>query len=1464
MFKDEIDTLYVVSNKLTQAATPIEQLESISDYARSNGASWGVLMYLEDEGTTEEVVAEWTIGQAIPLGLGTQFQVSVFGFAHYPLNAPVRPTFIQDMLKEDRVDPSTLIVAKLHHMRSAVILPLFNKGRWVAEILFGWVTPCLFDERDQRVYTALQQQAASAIDSVRLFEQTQKRASELETAKREIDILYQASHQLIHSSNPAELLEAVSIFPREIGAFSGQLFYFNHNRLDLMEIIASWCIIPAYELPVGYVMALGRRPFPEYWLSKPEQPIFSEDVITDDRVDSGSREIFVHLRTHGLTLLPLYTNGRWIGVISFYWDKPHVFDDREKRIFSALRQQIVPVIDSIRLFEQTQKRATELEGAKQEIDLLYQSLRKLTRASTRKELLEAVSSYPREKGAFNGQLFYFNQPQLDSVETVATWGTVPEYETPIGLVIDLRQRAFTRYWVSRPEFPTLVSDVMTNELVDETSRAIFTNLHTRAIAVLPLHTNGRWVGVVTFYWDTPYTFSERDARIFTGLHQQLAPVIESIRLFEQSQQRATELEIAKREMDILYSASRRLMQAATPAEQLEAVSHYARSTGAAAGALSYFPENEFDEEVVAAWGNGEVVPVEVGTHFYASPEDAGALWLDTPGQPTLIADVLDDERVQPEVLPLMRKYKTRAIVFLPLHNKGRWIGLLVFRWAVPRNFDERDYRVYSALQQQVAPVVDSVRLFEQIQKRATELESAKREMDILYEASSQLMRATSPTELLAAISDYPRERNAVSAYLLYFDRDNPPWVEVVAEWATHSVHRRPVGWRLNLTNMGFPRYWLLRPEEPTLVPDIMTFEGFDAASIATFTKYQIRSLALLPLYSNGRWIGYVLFCWSTPREFDARDIRVYTALHQQLTPVIDSMRLFEESQERTRWAVQLSQVNADLSQATDEQEILGAVSGLVENLDMYWATLAYTFEVEENKSALEIICVALRSGTGDPIPLDSAPLSRFHLRETAHLRLAIEHPDEPVFIENVWTDTRPELAALRTYEETQQWPAIVVIPLKSGDQWQGLLSFYWEQPQVFTPEIRSIFSSIMPSATSVVAIRRAYLAEQDARKESELLYSASQGINRATTVDEIIKALEQLHLNSLAIAVAVWENYDRDDAHYLEVIGLSDKALGDLGARIPEDACFLAKTMPAGSLLVIEDTKTLESIDPVTARRLRMQGHQALIWVPLVLGNRCLGLMAFDSPIQRKFTKLEKRLASGIGELVTAALERIRLKDESDTARHRAEKLAAQAQKLAALEERTRLARELHDSVSQALYGIGLGARTARVLQKVDPSRLNEPLDYILSLAEAGLTEMRALIFELRPESLEQEGIVTALSKQATSVQARHNIQVKTNFCEEPGLPLDVKEDLYRIAREALHNIVKHAQATHIGLSLLQVEDGYQLEICDNGIGFDMNGSFPGHLGLQSMRERTAALKGDFHIESTVGKGTRISVVIWP
>src|SRR5947209_8499490 len=262
-----------------------------------------------------------------------------------------------------------------------------------------------------------------------------------------------------------------------------------------------------------------------------------------------------------------------------------------------------------------------------------------------------------------------------------------------------------------------------------------------------------------------------------------------------------------------------------------------------------------------------------------------------------------------------------------------------------------------------------------------------------------------------------------------------------------------------------------------------------------------------------------------------------------------------------------------------------------------------------------------------------------------------------------------------------------------------------------------------------------------------------------------------------------------------------------------------------------------------------------------LLAFLCFDFFFFPPPYTFLVVKVEDLLTLVVfltTAIITGQLaSTLRQRAEQASSRERELRiLYEQTQELVSLQERQRLARELHDSVSQALYAIGLGAHTAREALESDPEQAMASIDYVLTLAEAGLAEMRALIFELRPDSLEMEGLVAALTKQVAVLRTRYRLTVEADLGEEPNLSLETKHMLYRIAQEALHNIVKHARATMVTLQLAGEENEFILKVGDNGKGFNPADPFPGHLGLHSMRERATRMGGTLSIESVPGQGT--------
>lgn len=256
----------------------------------------------------------------------------------------------------------------------------------------------------------------------------------------------------------------------------------------------------------------------------------------------------------------------------------------------------------------------------------------------------------------------------------------------------------------------------------------------------------------------------------------------------------------------------------------------------------------------------------------------------------------------------------------------------------------------------------------------------------------------------------------------------------------------------------------------------------------------------------------------------------------------------------------------------------------------------------------------------------------------------------------------------------------------------------------------------------------------------------------------------------------------------------------------------------------------------------------SVLLTPLIVKDRLIGVLRLDHRERGHFTERHATLALAVANHAAVAVENAQLYER--------------AQRLAKMEERQRIARELHDSVSQSLYGIRLGAQTAIELHERQPEKAAESLIYVRDLAEAGMKEMRALLYELRPEAIASEGLVSGLNKMISSIQARYGLEIRQELCAEPPISAESKDALYRIAQEALHNVVKHAKAKTVLIRLSQGEASITLEILDDGKGFAPEHVAPDRMGLLSISERAFKLGGVLDVETAPGEGTQIRVII--
>jgi signal transduction histidine kinase len=209
-------------------------------------------------------------------------------------------------------------------------------------------------------------------------------------------------------------------------------------------------------------------------------------------------------------------------------------------------------------------------------------------------------------------------------------------------------------------------------------------------------------------------------------------------------------------------------------------------------------------------------------------------------------------------------------------------------------------------------------------------------------------------------------------------------------------------------------------------------------------------------------------------------------------------------------------------------------------------------------------------------------------------------------------------------------------------------------------------------------------------------------------------------------------------------------------------------------------------------------------------------------------------------------------------------RLYERSRELSIAEERNRLARELHDSVTQKLFGLVLSAEAAATLIERDPDQARAEVVGLRTLAQEALDELRSLVFELRPASIEAEGLATALRKHIDVLRRVHRREITLELSGNSGGLPELEREVLRIAQEALQNALRHAQAETIEVRLESGDGRLRLAISDDGVGFEP--AAPAlrsrRLGLTSMEERAQAIGGTLRIDSRLGAGTIVELEV--
>ncbi|MCI0478729.1 MAG: GAF domain-containing sensor histidine kinase [Anaerolineales bacterium] len=283
-----------------------------------------------------------------------------------------------------------------------------------------------------------------------------------------------------------------------------------------------------------------------------------------------------------------------------------------------------------------------------------------------------------------------------------------------------------------------------------------------------------------------------------------------------------------------------------------------------------------------------------------------------------------------------------------------------------------------------------------------------------------------------------------------------------------------------------------------------------------------------------------------------------------------------------------------------------------------------------------------------------------------------------------------------------------------------------------------------------------------------------------------------------------------------------------------------------GAPLIVSDVSQDARYVPMAGSVTRSE-----LLVPIIVKEQVIGVLDAQSDQLNAFDDTDRAVMQSIANQTGAAIENARLYER--------------AQELAVMQERNRLARDLHDAVTQTLFSASLLADALPASWENDPAEGRQLLNELRQLSRGALAEMRTLLLELRPAALVETKLGVLLRQLSEAAAGRAGLRVAVNVDGDCKLPAEAHIALYRIAQEALNNILKHSRATNVTVNLnCHAEDDraiIELAVSDDGRGFDPAQVSPEHFGLRNMRERAQAIGAELSITSQPGQGTRVQVV---
>ena len=1177
-----------------------------------------------------------------------------------------------------------------------------------------------------------------------------------------------------------------------------------------------------------------------------------------------------------------------LGAISVSSELPDHYDVNQAELLQGLADQAAIAIQNARLIAELDASTTELARRADAQQSLREIAAQITATRDPGSLLQQVVDAARRLVGADGSVLDLVEPDGDTIRWrfdagvahLFTADEIAQMTIPVGIGATGRAVAENRVITASDDPKSLFPDSAIND-------RFFDGTGFRSMIVAPVSGESGPLGALEVYATRPGAFDDDDAAVIRSLAAQAAIAITNARLIE-------ELNRSRREVGRRAAAEQSLREIAARITAIretdDLLQHVADeaarlldSEGAIidvldpiSGSIAVGYVAGIDPDRADRWAGSRVGEDIVRRAL------AGRAPLFTP-------DYLDDERfeVDADAAEAARGLGLRSIAIAPLVSERGALGTIAVFSPEPGRFGEDHANLLGALANQAAIAMLNASLIDDLERSQAELEARAETERSLRDISARITSLGDPEEILARVVEESRRLlRSDGAHLTRMSEDGTYLVPVIV---AGGMDADTESW---LKNMTFPLGGGINGLAAEEVRPIWTHDypadpriphepGDDEAA----SRLGLRAMAAAPLRAPaGEVIGTLAVSYAEPREILPDELDLLQGLADQAAIALANSNLYEllgESESRYRYLVQNS---PDLVWSIDADARFTFVSDTCQRLTGWRAEelLGKHFGALVHESSREVAEIDWTTGIGD-----SSAGGR-ELRGRVNL---LRRDGSPLPAEFIAFATRDETGAFAgangNVRDMSERDRLERELRESEHRFRFLIE---NSPDIiFAIDAEGRFTYVSDTVRRSLGIEPATLIGTRFLDLIDYQPDEVPGERFAMLADDPDLELTNLvHLRAAdgrSLPFEVSSVGIRRDGVFAGIQGgardVTERERLERELRESEERYrFLVENSPdiifstnaEGVFTYVSDS--IERVTGFTAAEY-MGNHFSLVIDPPSVptaAERWAALLA--DPATRQVVKLELRRKGGgsvpvevssIGTTVDGVFAGIHGATRDITDRERLERdLRRQAGELASSQERAHLARELHDSVTQALFSMTLVTRSVELLIDRDPTVAKDKLTSLRDLQREALAEMRALIFELRPGNLENDGLLAALRTHTAALQGRIGLPVVVTSELNERLPLEIEEVLYRIAQEALHNVVKHAAARQVELAIDRRGADVVLRIRDDGKGFDAALVPDGHLGLTGMRARADKIGAVYRVTSKAGEGTTVEVVVPP